>query len=190
MKPREKLRGKYIEFDELANFRKKIVKTGKKIVYTAGAWDLLHVGHMRYLSEAKEHADLLVVGVQSDEAIKKLKGPNKPVLDEWIRAEALAFLDCVDYIVINPFRTNITVIELLKPDVFITVGEDWARDYKESKEYKLVSEYGGKFNVVERQSPFISTTSIIERIISGEMGTIFEKYNKKTKPIRERVKKS
>lgn len=189
MKPREKLRGKLIDFDDLANFKKEISKIKKKIVYTAGAWDLLHVGHMRYLSEAKTNADLLIVGVQSDEAIKKIKGPNKPVLDEWIRAEALAFLDSVDYIVINPFRTNITIVELLKPDVFITVGEDWARDYKQSKEYKLVSGYGGEFKVVERQSPFISTTAIIERIIGGEMGTIFEKYNKKNKPIRERVKK-
>jgi rfaE bifunctional protein nucleotidyltransferase chain/domain len=190
MKPREMLKGKFIDFTDLSDFRKKIGPLKKKVVFTAGNWDLLHVGQMRYLTEAKTYGDILVVGCQSNDAIRKVKGPNKPILDEWIRAETLAFLRCVDFITINPKPSSKPVLELLQPDTFITVGEDWAKDYKLSPEYRVVNAYGGKIIVVDRQSPFVSTSKVMERIIGGELSELLKKYDmKKLKPIKERAEK-
>ncbi|GAB4163257.1 MAG: hypothetical protein Fur003_5990 [Candidatus Dojkabacteria bacterium] len=187
MKPREMLKGKVIQPTDLSDFRKKAKKLGKKVVFTAGGRDLLHVGQMRYLAEAKKQGDLLVVGVSSNNAIKSVKGPNKPILDEWIRAESLAFLKSVDFVTIIPITSCQPTLELLQPDVFVTVVEDWTEDYKASKEYKTVMEYGGKVEMVDRQSPFVSTTAIIHRMIGGELAGLLEQYSKqKDGPIKER----
>ena len=78
MSPKERLNGKYIDTTELLDLRKKLKKKKQKIVFTAGSWDLLHVGQMRYLAKAKSQGDILVVGVNSNEAIRKVKGKNKP----------------------------------------------------------------------------------------------------------------
>lgn len=190
MKPREMLKGRYLSQDDLSEFRESVKKLGKKIVFTAGSWDMIHVGQMRYLQEAKNKGDILVVGVTSNESIRAVKGPNKPILDEWIRAESLAFLKSVDYVTIIPVPSCKATIELLKPDVFVTVIEDWASDYKSSKEYKFIKKYGGKFELVERQSLFLSTTQIARRVIGGEFAELFKPYiEKQRSPIKERYSK-
>ncbi|MEA3357642.1 MAG: adenylyltransferase/cytidyltransferase family protein, partial [Patescibacteria group bacterium] len=172
---------------ELSDFRKKVHKINKTVVFTAGGWDLLHVGQMRYLKEAKSHADVLVVGVESNEAIRAVKGPNKPILDQWIRAESLAFLKSVDFITIIPIPSCQPTLELLQPDMLVSVKEDYTRNIKSSPEYKTVNDYGGKVVLVDRQSPFVSATSIIERMIGSHFGEIFEKYiARKNKPISEK----
>src|ERR1700722_11846470 len=130
----------------------------KRVVFTAGSWDLLHVGQCRYLEEAKARGDILVVGVSSNDAIRKVKGPNKPILDEKIRAEMLTYLRSVDFVTILPEPSCAPSLGLLQPDVFITVREDWAADYKNSREYKTVTKYGGEVQVVDRQSTALSTT--------------------------------
>ncbi len=187
MKPKEVLQGKYIDINELTDFRKKIAKTDKKVVFTSGNWDLLHVGQMRYLHEAKERGDILVVGVNSNAAVREVKGEGKPVLDEWIRAESLVFLDSVDFVTIVPVTSCKTVIELLQPNVFMTVGEKWNEEFKKSKEYKALKEYGGKVEVVDRQSPFVSTTKIMRKIVYGTLQKIFGgELREKSDPIKER----
>ncbi len=190
MKFREALKGKLIDASDLTEFHDKVKQLGKTIVFTAGGWDLLHIGQMRYLAEAKKKGDILVVGVESDASIRKVKGPNKPILDEWIRAESLAFLKCVDFVTIIPIESCQPTLALLKPDIFISVKEDYTNDIKASKEYKTVTKYGGKVEMVDRQSPFVSTTSIVERMIGSHLGDIFEKYMKrKDEPIKERCHK-
>lgn len=160
---------------------------GKKIVFTAGGWDLIHAGQCRYLEKAKDAGDVLVVGVSSNEAIKKVKGPNKPILDEKIRAEMLTFLRCVDFVTILPEPSCAPTLGLLKPDVFITVKEDWAENYKQSKEYKVVTKFGGEVQVVDRQSTAISTTKIIQRAIGGHLGDVFKDFMELRKdPLKER----
>lgn len=190
MSPKERLNGKFVDTTDLTELRKKYSGKGgktKKIVFTAGSWDLLHVGQMRYLAKAKEQGDVLVVGVNSNESIRKVKGKNKPILDEIIRAEALTYLNSVDYVTIIPTPSCQPVLGLLRPDVFVTVGEDWNDDFKESKEYKTVVEYGGTVNIVERQSPYISTSSIVERVVGAHMGDLFKKYMKvRKKPLKEK----
>src|SRR3954471_6224602 len=89
-----------IPMSDLMTLQEQLKAKGKKIVFTAGSWDLLHVGQCRYLERAKELGDVLVVGVPSNEAIKRVKGSNKPILDEKIRAEMLSFLRPVDFITI------------------------------------------------------------------------------------------
>ena len=188
MKPRQILKGKVIDITELTNFRKKAKKAKRKIVYTAGSWDMIHVGQMRYLFEAKEKGDLLVVGVSTNEAIKKVKGPKKPILDEWMRAEALAFLGCVDFVTFVPMPSNQPILELLQPDIYITVIEDWNKKYKESKEYKAVTEYGGKVELVDRQSPTVSTSNIIARIAGSVIMDILKDHvpQDNAGPLKER----
>lgn len=187
MSPKDRLNGKYVDTTDLTDLHKKLRRKKLKIVFTAGSWDLLHVGQMRYLERAKEQGDVLVVGVNSNESIRQVKGKNKPILDETIRAEALIYLRAVDYVTIIPTPSCQPILGLLKPDVYVTVGEEWNNNYKNSKEYKTVSEYGGKIKLVERQSPYISTSSIVERVIGSQMGDLFKKYMKvRRKPLKEK----
>ena len=160
---------------------------GKKVVFTAGSWDLIHAGQCRYLERAKESGDILVVGVSSNAAIKQVKGPNKPILDEKIRAEMLTFLKSVDFVTILPEPSCQPSLGLLKPDTYITVKEDWTDNYKESREYKTVVSYGGEVIVVDRQSTAISTTQILQRAIGGHLSEVlkdFMQYRKE--PLKEK----
>jgi rfaE bifunctional protein nucleotidyltransferase chain/domain len=176
-----------IPMSDLMALHESLKEKDKKIVFTAGSWDLLHVGQCRYLEEAKARGDILVVGVSSNDAIRKVKGPNKPILDEKIRAEMLTYLRSVDFVTMLPEPSCTPTLGLLQPDVFITVKEDWAAAYKESKEYKTVTKYGGEVVVVDRQSTALSTTKIVQRAIGGELGSIFKDFMELRKdPLKER----
>lgn len=176
-----------ISQSDLMTLSEALKEKGKKIVFTAGSWDLLHVGQCRYLEAAKAHGDILVVGVSSNEAIRKVKGPNKPVLDEVLRAEMLTYIKPVDFVTILPEPSCTPSLGLLRPDIFITVNEDWTDNYKESKEYKTVTKYGGEVIVVDRQSTAVSTTKIIQRAIGGHLGAVFKDFMELRKdPLKER----
>jgi rfaE bifunctional protein nucleotidyltransferase chain/domain len=176
-----------ISQSDLMNLHDKLKEKDRKIVFTAGSWDLLHVGQCRYLEEAKARGDILVVGVSSNEAIRKVKGPNKPILDEKVRAEMLTYLRPVDFVTLLPEPSCVPALGLLKPDIFITVKEDWTEEYKSSKEYKTVSKYGGEVVVVDRQSTAISTTKIVQRAIGGHLGAVFKDFMELRKdPLKEK----
>ena len=176
-----------ISQSDLMTLHEQLKDKGKKIVFTAGSWDLLHVGQCRYLEEAKANGDVLVVGVSSNEAIRKVKGVNKPILDEKIRAEMLTYLRPVDFVTVLPEPSCAPSLGLLQPDVFITVKEDWTEDYKSSKEYKTVAKYGGEVQVVDRQSTAISTTKIIQRAIGGHLSSVFKDFMELRKdPLKEK----
>lgn len=172
---------------DLMTLHEKLKEKDKKIVFTAGSWDLVHVGQLRYLELAKSKGDVLVVGVSSNDAIKRVKGPNKPILDEKIRAEMLTYLRCVDFVTILPEPSCQPSLGLLKPDVYVTVKEDWTTNYKESREYKTVTKYGGTVEVIDRQSTTISTTKIVQRAIGGHLGDVFKDFMELRKdPLKER----
>ncbi|MBK9324007.1 MAG: D-glycero-beta-D-manno-heptose 1-phosphate adenylyltransferase [Bdellovibrionaceae bacterium] len=99
----------------------------RKVVFTNGCFDLLHVGHVRYLQEARKLGDLLVVGVNSDASTKRLKGPTRPVQIEGDRAEILAALGCVDFVVVFEDDTPLNLIKIVKPDILVK-GGDWKID--------------------------------------------------------------
>jgi D-glycero-beta-D-manno-heptose 1-phosphate adenylyltransferase len=172
---------------DLMTLHEKLKDKDKKIVFTAGSWDLLHVGQCRYLEEAKAQGDILVVGVSSNDAIRKVKGPNKPILDEKVRAEMLTYLKPVDFVTILPEPSCQPSLGLLKPDVYVTVKEDWTENYKESKEYKTVTKYGGEVAIIDRQSIAISTTKIVQRAIGGHLGEVFKDFMELRKdPLKEK----
>lgn len=171
---------------DLMELGDKLRDKGKKIVFTAGSWDLIHAGQCRYLEEAKKYGDILVVGVVSDRAISKVKGPNKPILGEKVRAEVLTYLRSVDFVTIVPEPSCQPSLGLLKPDTYITVREDWASDYKNSKEYKTVKKYGGEVLVIDRQSSKISTSQIIQRAIGGSLSDLLKDFMQYRKdPLKE-----
>lgn len=172
---------------DLMSLQEKLKEKGKKIVFTAGSWDLLHVGQCRYLEVAKSYGDVLVVGISSNEAIRKVKGPNKPVLDEKVRAEMLTYLRPVDFVTILPEPSCQPSLGLLRPDTYVTVKEDWTSNYQESREFKTVTKYGGVVVIVDRQSTAISTTKIIQRAIGGHLGEVFKDFMELRKdPLKEK----
>lgn len=176
-----------ISQSDLMNLGDQLHEKGKKIVFTAGSFDLMHVGQCRYLKEAKKFGDVLVAGVVSDRAISKVKGPNKPILGEKVRAEMLTYLEAVDFVTIIPEPSCQPSLGLLKPDVYVTVKEDWAADYKNSKEYKTVTKYGGEVLVVDRQSTSISTSQIMARAIGGSLSDILKDFMQYRKdPLKEK----
>lgn len=176
-----------ISQSDLMVLGEKLREKNKKIVFTAGSWDLIHAGQCRYLEKASESGDILVVGVSSNNAIKQVKGPNKPILDEKIRAEMLTYLRCVDFVTILPEPSCQPSLGLLRPNVYVTVKEDWTDNYKDSREYKTVVGYGGEVLVVDRQSTAISTTQILQRAIGGHLSEVlkdFMQYRKE--PLKEK----
>lgn len=136
----------------------------KKIVFTNGCFDILHVGHIRYLRQAAELGDILVVGLNSDASVKRLKGENRPINSEYDRAELLASLEFVNYIVIFEEDTPYELIKQIKPDVLVK-GSDYAPEDVVGKD--IVESYGGKLMLID----FVngkSTTGIIHRIRNEE----------------------
>jgi rfaE bifunctional protein nucleotidyltransferase chain/domain len=133
---------------------------GKRLVFTNGVFDLLHVGHVRYLAQARSLGDALVVAINSDRTVRELKGPNRPVFNEAERAEILAALRCVDYVTIFDDVSPRTLIATLLPDVLVK-GGDYTLDQIHGREE--VEAAGG--NVISL--PFVqgaSTSTVIERI--------------------------
>lgn len=146
--------------DVLVNIVEGEKARGKKIAFTNGCFDLLHVGHVKYLQKARSFGDLLVVGLNSDDSVRRLKGESRPLIGQEERAHILAALDCVDYVVIFDEDTPQRLIETVKPAVLIK-GGDYTPDRVVGRE--LVESYGGRVELVE----FVdgkSTTNIIEKI--------------------------
>ena len=136
-------------------------RKGKKIVFTNGCFDLLHVGHIRYLQQARGEGDLLVLGLNSDRSVRELKGETRPLFPQEERAEMLAALLMVDYIVIFDERTPLNLIKELRPDILVK-GGDWKReDIVGGQE---VESAGGKVVVVP-EIPGRSTSNLITEII-------------------------
>lgn len=137
-------------------------RRGLTVVFTNGCFDLLHVGHIRSLEDARDLGDLLVVAVNSDQSVKQIKGPNRPVVGQEERSEVLAALHCVDMVVVFEEPDPLAVIEQLQPDILVK-GADWPRDRIVGAAF--VESHGGRVVSV----PLLkgrSTTDIIERILA------------------------
>jgi len=149
---------KIISRAEIENFRNSM--EGKKIVFTNGCFDILHIGHIRYLQKAAKLGDILVVGVNSDASVKRLKGEERPINPETDRTEMLAALSFVNYVVVFEEDTPLEIIKLLRPDVLVK-GGDYSDKYVVGSEE--VEKNGGKLVLI----PFVegkSTTNIINKI--------------------------
>jgi rfaE bifunctional protein nucleotidyltransferase chain/domain len=136
------------------------IRKDKKVVFTNGCFDLLHVGHIRYLKEARSKGDILIVALNSDASVKRLKGPTRPIQNETDRSEILAALESVSATVIFTEDTPEIIIKLIKPDILVK-GGDWKIDQIVGGEF--VQSYGGQVLSLL----FIdgkSTTSIVSKI--------------------------
>ncbi len=134
--------------------------SAKKVVFTNGCFDILHYGHVAYLEKAKALGDILIIGLNSDVSVRRLKGKKRPVNNETDRARVLAALTCVDYVVLFRQDTPLELIRAIKPDVLVK-GGDW--NISRIVGAKEVLADGGKVRVI----PYIknrSTTAIIEKI--------------------------
>ncbi len=134
---------------------------GEKVVFTNGCFDILHYGHAKYLQQAKAKADILVVGVNSDASVRKLKGSLRPLISQKFRALMVAALESVDYVVIFPQETPLEIIKLLKPDVLVK-GGDWKEERIVGADF--VKRSGGKVCSI-KFVPGFSTTGIIRKIV-------------------------
>ncbi len=133
---------------------------GRRIVFTNGVFDLLHPGHVRYLQEARALGDLLIVGLNADESVRRNKGPQRPINPQDERAELLAALQCVDGVVIFSEDTPADIIGLVQPDILVK-GSDWAEDRIVGRD--TVEARGGRVVRIPVEQGY-STTSLIERI--------------------------
>jgi D-beta-D-heptose 7-phosphate kinase/D-beta-D-heptose 1-phosphate adenosyltransferase len=132
----------------------------QKIVFTNGCFDILHLGHVRYLTAAKSHGDVLVVGLNSDRSVRQIKGDSRPVIEQAQRAEVLAALGVVDYVTLFDEADPLKLIECLQPDVLVK-GDDWPLDKIIGADF--VQQRGGRVVRVP-VVPDISTSVIIDRI--------------------------
>lgn len=151
---------KVIDWHKIRAVVKQLKENKKKIVFTNGCFDLIHVGHIRYLRQARSLGDVLIIGLNSDSSVWKIKGSQRPIIPEEERAEVLAALEFVDYVVIFTEETPKNLIELVQPDVLVK-GGDWSIDKIVGRE--IVESYGGTV----MQLPFHpgkSSSGIIEKI--------------------------
>ena len=147
--------------EELLGIIKDLKAKGKRIVFTNGCFDLLHVGHIRYLEKAKTLGDILIVGVNSDASVQKLKGPKRPILPVEERTEILSGLGGVDYVTTFDELDPLALITSLQPNVLVK-GGDWTKEQTIGKE--VVERSGGEVVII----PFVkgaSTSNLIETIL-------------------------
>jgi D-beta-D-heptose 7-phosphate kinase/D-beta-D-heptose 1-phosphate adenosyltransferase len=147
--------------EELLGIIKDLKAKGKRIVFTNGCFDLLHVGHIRYLEKAKTLGDILIVGVNSDASVQNLKGPKRPILPAEERTEILSGLGGVDYVTTFDELDPLALITSLQPNVLVK-GGDWTKEQTIGKE--VVERSGGEVVII----PFVkgaSTSNLIETIL-------------------------
>lgn len=158
--------GSVIPFDRLTALGEALRNEERRIVFTNGHFDLLHVGHLRYLQAARALGDVLVVGVNDDAVTTARKGPSRPILPEDERAELVAGLACVDYVAIFHEPTAERAVALLRPDVYVK-GGDYGPGGADLPEARVVAEYGGETVIIPLEQGR-STSAIVAAIRAGE----------------------
>lgn len=153
-------KAKIKKINELKAIVSRLKDSGKRVVFTNGCFDLLHYGHVKYLEEAKRKGDILVVGINSDASVKKIKGAKRPITGEKARSSVIAALESVDYAVIFNEETPLKTIKALKPDMLVK-GADWSENNIAGAGF--MKSYGAKVSTVELAKGY-STTGIIKKI--------------------------
>lgn len=153
---------KIVRLEELEQRANKLRAAGKKIVATNGCFDLLHVGHVRYLNAARALGDALIVGINGDESVRELKGAGRPVNSENDRAEIVAALECVDLVTIFPEMRATRFLELAAPDVYVK-GGDYKQDTLNADEREVLQKIGAKIDIVPFE-PGYSTSDLLARL--------------------------
>ena len=150
-----------IDRNDVANFCDELKRSGKQIVFTNGCFDIIHAGHVRYLTTAKNFGDVLIVGLNTDESVKRLKGDSRPINNQFDRAEVLLGLKAVDHVIFFGERTAENLIAEVKPNVYVKGGDYTLETLPEAK---IVQRCGGRVELVNLVAGH-STTNIIEKIL-------------------------
>ncbi len=153
---------KIVEFEELSRCCQKLRGAGKKIVATNGCFDLLHVGHVRYLQAARALGDFLAVGLNGDRSVCELKGIGRPITTESDRAEILAALHCVDLVTIFPKTRATQFLVAVRPAIYVK-GGDYSPESLDEEERTVLKEIGTEIRVVPFETGY-STSGLIEQI--------------------------
>ena len=151
-----------VPLNQLTQRVNKLRAAGKKIVATNGCFDLLHVGHVRYLNAARALGDALIVGINGDESVRELKGVGRPVNNQNERAEIVAALECVDVVTIFPEMRATRFLELAAPDVYVKAG-DYNQDTLNAEEQQVLQKIGAKIDIVPF-APGYSTSDLLARL--------------------------
>ena len=154
--------GKIVSRARLAAISRRMARQGQRLVFTNGCFDLMHPGHVRLLQRARRLGEALAVGLNSDKSVRSLKGPLRPILNQKDRAEILAALECVDFVVVFPEPTPEQIIRTVRPRVLVK-GGDWNPSSIVGR--ATVEADGGEVRVIPLQKGF-STTAILKRILA------------------------
>lgn len=150
----------------------------QKIVMTVGSWDLLHIGHVRYLSRAKEHGDILIVGVDTDQAVRLYKGPLRPVVPYEERCEMLSYQSCVSLVVpiddVNEKgEWQYGLVKIVRPDVFVAVADSYPQT-----QLNEISKHCSELIVLPRQAENTSTTRLIQHAVKKHLDQMYSLLEK------------
>jgi rfaE bifunctional protein nucleotidyltransferase chain/domain len=156
---------KIVEFEELSDRCEKLRSAGKKIVATNGCFDLLHVGHVRYLQAARALGDLLVVGLNGDRSVLELKGAGRPITTQRDRAEILAALECVDLVTVFPELRATKFLAAVRPAVYVK-GGDYTPRTLDQEEAVILKEIEASTRIIPFEAGY-STSGLIEQICKG-----------------------
>jgi rfaE bifunctional protein nucleotidyltransferase chain/domain len=159
---------KIVELEELSDRCEKLRSAGKKIVATNGCFDLLHIGHVRYLQAARALGELLVVGLNGDRSVHELKGAGRPITTERDRAEILAALQCVDLVTIFPQIRATKFLAAVRPAVYVK-GGDYTLGTLDQEERAILKEIGSAIRLIPFEIGY-STSGLIEQICTSRSG--------------------
>ena len=148
---------------QMKEIRDAMQKEGKTLVWTSGCFDLGHWGHLRYFSCGKAYGDYLLVAINSDDSVQRLKGPQRPIMDWIARVEAISHIESVDFILIFESDSPLKELEIIKPDVYLK-GNDYTLDTINQDERRIVESYGGKIEITPTSVD--STTKILQRMVN------------------------
>ncbi len=155
---------KYVSLNTAKYIVRSLKENGKKIVFTNGCFDLLHAGHLSSFAQAKSFGDVLIVAVNSDSSVKRLKGEDRPIIDEENRIKMLCALEYIDYVVLMEDDNPMNIIRTLQPDITVK-GKDWENKYLPERE--IVESYGGEVKFIDLNGS-LSTTNIIHKILGEQ----------------------
>ncbi|MBR2520251.1 MAG: D-glycero-beta-D-manno-heptose 1-phosphate adenylyltransferase [Selenomonadaceae bacterium] len=153
-----------INRNDVENFCDELKVRGNKIVFTNGCFDIIHAGHVRYLTTAKNFGDVLIVGLNTDESVRRLKGDSRPINNQFDRAEVLLGLKAVDHVIFFGEQTAENLIAQVKPNVYVKGGDYTLETLPEAK---IVQKFGGRVELVNLVEGH-STTNIVEKILGAK----------------------
>src|SRR5437762_6461307 len=165
MRSRSSVNKKIITLDELREKSQQVRSAGKRVIATNGCFDILHVGHVRYLAAARKLGDVLVVGLNGDDSVRQLKGANRPVNRERDRAEVLAALESVDYVTIFLEKRATDFLRAAQPAVYAK-GGDYTANTLDPEERAVLEKFGTKIEIIPFEQGY-STSQLLTRIGKG-----------------------